>query len=73
MNRVLFIFPSCKLKSIIEENSYGGSLRILLAVYIIKKMISSVSQVTKDSYQELTFRDVVYWRRFQQEHDTSYK
>lgn len=28
-----------------------------------------VTQVTKDSYQELTFRDVVYWRRFQQEHD----
>ncbi|UCE14502.1 MAG: hypothetical protein JSV04_04820 [Candidatus Heimdallarchaeota archaeon] len=28
-----------------------------------------ITQVTKDSYQELTFRDVVYWRRFQQEHD----
>ncbi|UCG04003.1 MAG: hypothetical protein JSW11_08450 [Candidatus Heimdallarchaeota archaeon] len=28
-----------------------------------------ISQVTKDTYQELTFRDVVYWRRFQQEHD----
>lgn len=30
---------------------------------------TEVNQVTKDSYQELTFRDVVYWRRFQQEHD----
>ncbi len=29
-----------------------------------------ITQVTKDSYQELTFRDVVYWRRFQEEHDT---
>lgn len=28
-----------------------------------------ITQVTKDSYRELTFRDVVYWRRFQQEHD----
>jgi arginine deiminase len=28
-----------------------------------------ITQVTKDSYQELTFRDVVYWRRFQEEHD----
>lgn len=28
-----------------------------------------ITQVTKHSYQELTFRDVVYWRRFQQEHD----
>ncbi len=28
-----------------------------------------ISQITKENYQELTFRDVVYWRRFQQEHD----
>ncbi|MHA2202772.1 MAG: dimethylarginine dimethylaminohydrolase family protein [Candidatus Hodarchaeales archaeon] len=28
-----------------------------------------ITQVTKDSYQELTFRDVVYWRQFQREHD----
>lgn len=28
-----------------------------------------ITQVTKDTYQELTFRDVVYWRKFQQEHD----
>ena len=28
-----------------------------------------ITQITIDSYQEQTFRDVVYWRRFQQEHD----
>ena len=28
-----------------------------------------ISQITKENYHELTFRDVVYWRRFQQEHD----
>ncbi|MHA2219252.1 MAG: arginine deiminase family protein, partial [Candidatus Hodarchaeales archaeon] len=28
-----------------------------------------VKQITSDTYRELSFRDVVYWRRFQQEHD----
>ena len=28
-----------------------------------------VKQITLDSFKELSFRDVVYWRRFQQEHD----
>ncbi|MHA1975829.1 MAG: arginine deiminase family protein [Candidatus Hodarchaeales archaeon] len=28
-----------------------------------------IEQLTIDTYKELSFRDVVYWRRFQQEHD----
>jgi arginine deiminase len=28
-----------------------------------------LSQINIQSYQELSFRDVVYWRRFQEEHD----
>ncbi|MHA2501119.1 MAG: arginine deiminase family protein, partial [Candidatus Hodarchaeales archaeon] len=28
-----------------------------------------VAQITVDSFKELAFRDVVYWRRFQEEHD----
>ncbi len=28
-----------------------------------------IKQITSATYRELSFRDVVYWRRFQQEHD----
>lgn len=29
-----------------------------------------VKQITVDTYDEFSFRDVVYWKRFQEEHDT---
>ena len=28
-----------------------------------------IKQIRTDSFQELFFRDVVYWKRFQKEHD----
>jgi arginine deiminase len=50
--------------------NYGASCEY----YPLKKVLmfrpgEEVSKVTFNSYQELSFRDVVYWRQFQKEHD----
>jgi arginine deiminase len=49
---------------------YGATCEYYpLKTVLVFRPGDEVKQITSDTYRELAFRDVVYWRRFQQEHD----
>ncbi|MFW9994048.1 MAG: arginine deiminase family protein [Candidatus Odinarchaeota archaeon] len=49
---------------------YGASCEYLpLKRVLMYRPGKEIMQLTVHSYRELSFRDVVYWKRFQQEHD----